>query len=236
MPTPTPAPFVSGDPMVSADVEAALADARDYLNGQLPGADIEEGGIGYENLLAPVLTGFPHLTFDGEYQGAVWRASGTGDAQGPQNQTVERENNYLAREVERGSIYPVLLEADDTLPLPRCALRFDVDEGGVCDVLFTCKAEPIVNLGVPSPCGILALYYRNTTNDPESAGAKVSGTDRHISYAASTMTHYVITGQFEVSEGVYDVWIGYRKGDADSGVKQIIVSSPTIGVELHKAG
>lgn len=241
MPTPQPLPFTTGTVMDSAAVAIGVSDARDYLNGEVIDSDFDDEGIGFEDLLRPVLLGYPFLTFDGEFQGSTFRTSGLGDDQAPMTERgKDPPNSLIAREVERGSIFPKIVDLNDRQVVPGSSVRFDVDVSGTADVLLTAKLEAVV-LGVgPEFCGIVKLYYRNTTDDPAGSGTALEGSKRNIYRPMATtqyqMTEFSFASQFTVTPGTYDVWLGYTLGASTTNNAQIIASGTTLGVELHVTG
>lgn len=243
MPTPQPAPFTTGSVITAATVALGVSNARAYLNGQIIDSDFEVEGIGYEDLARPVFLGYPFLVMDGEFQGSVFRTTGLQDNQAPQNQrSLAPANALLAREIERTSIFPITVDIDGRQVVRGSAARFDVDEAGTVDILFTTKLEAIIQpqgpAGTTYTGGKVKLFYRNTTTTPAGKGTDLPASLRSIviENTVAGVTWFSFTGQFAVTPGVYDVWLAYVLGNADAKLVQIIASGPTLGVELHITG
>ena len=251
MPTPTPTAYVVDDPMDPTQVMADIASVRDYLNGGVVRNDVLDAGLGVELFARPVYVAVPFDGFDGEFQGLLFRAAGMGDQGGPQNSWYADERytptatKLLASERERRSIWPQASLPTGPTPVPGLVLRFTVDDDGVAEVLATAKLEAIIDTLTADTyaAGKVRLWYQ--TVDVDADPTAIEGTAKRLIVQVSAVagneiqqsTMYVTSGSFDVVGGsTYDVFVGYETDTAVATVRQVVVSTPVIGVEVHLEG
>lgn len=247
-------PFLNGDPMTRAGLDAELVKARDYVNGGIVNGDIAAEALTELHVYRPETYGFPTQGTKGalgdvyfrneaiEEPGAI-RAVPVQDAGAPV--AFHTEITWGPRR-KRQTIFMDQLGADDAIAVPQASVPLDLDEAADVEVkcnYSACNAyDHTVGPLYPNPSGYFILCYRD----------RATGTVTEVGQTRRELpAQWIATGgpafQFrlencyfetefltELPAGSYDVFLRYARNGANVLITQIVTSVINFVVEVHR--
>ena len=238
----TPGTFTAGTPITENAVRTELSRIRDWINDTLLANDFPSASLSKSTLVRPVTSGFPNESVEGVKQG-VWEMNdGIVDPCPIPSLVLDNTTSIPVTGVEdiADSHTAFLLNLDND------SFRFmgkRVPARGNGSMEFVCTVFAATTndngQGLNTNAGNLRLRYRAPTgvvSDVPGSVRKLNPAEVvNLSRGYDTLRHsqYDIIGDIDTVEGVYDVWLEYRRNNASVDLGQVTIAVPTLLIETH---